>query len=81
MPEGCREAEAYSVLEIPGEASQRGLNLEDLEKCVRFGHSTFQVEKIEPTALRRAWDTVSMRPAFSWQRLELGKVSELNARP
>lgn len=38
------------------------------------------MEKIRPLPPRRARDTVAMRTAFSWQKLELRKVSGLNAR-
>ena len=70
--EGCSAAERHCVLEVSGGDSQGYFNLEGLEKWVGLGHSTFQVERIEPMTPRRARGTVPGRPAFSWQRLGLG---------
>lgn len=36
-----KDAERHCILEISGHTFTRGLNLEGLEKCVEFGHSTF----------------------------------------
>lgn len=80
MLEGSCETGRRCTLEASGKDSQGYFDLRHREKWVGLGCSTFQVEKIEPMALRRARDTTAVRPALSWQRLGLGGGSELNAR-
>lgn len=53
--------------------SQRGLNIGGLEKCVKFGLSTFQMEKIEAMVPRRAWDISGGKTGFLWPEAGAGE--------
>lgn len=43
---------------------QMGLSIGGLEKCVKFGLSTFQMERIKAMAPRRAWDISGGKTGF-----------------